>query len=277
MSSPVVDAPPESFFSPDSVTWRLHADPSFTAGGFRALILQALHPLAMAAVAQIGGFEDDFWGRLGRTTEYVVTVTYGTTAQALRAGARIRGIHRKLRPTDPVTGETFRVDRPDLLLWVHCCQVDSLLSTARRAGLSLTDVEADQYVAEQIRVAELAGIEAAAAPHTVRELADYFTAVRPELRLTADAQAALRGLASPPMATWVRLLTPARPAWQGLAALGIGLLPSWARRMYRLPGLGLTDLAATGAVRTLRTGLLVVPDKWREGPAIRAAKERLSA
>ncbi len=42
------------FFGPDSITWRVHADPTFTIGGLRALLLQALHPLAMAA-ASAGG------------------------------------------------------------------------------------------------------------------------------------------------------------------------------------------------------------------------------
>ena len=119
-------------FGPDSVTWKLHADPTFAVGGLRALLLQALHPLPMAAVVQNGGFEADPWGRLTRTSQYLATITYGTEVEALRASARVRGIHRKLRGNDPLTGEEFRLDRPDLLLWVHCCETDSMLSTAVR-------------------------------------------------------------------------------------------------------------------------------------------------
>ena len=110
------------------MTWRVHSDRVFAIGGVRALILQALHPLTMAAVAQQRGFEEDFWGRLDRTGQYVSTLTYAPAPQAQRLAAQVRGIHRKLRGTDPDTGETFRLDRPDLLLWVHCCEVESFLT-----------------------------------------------------------------------------------------------------------------------------------------------------
>ncbi len=79
------------------------------------------------------------------------------------------------------------------------------------------------------------------------------------------------------MPGWVQLFTPARPAWGGLAALSMGLLPTWARRMYRLPGLGLTDVASTGTLRALRAGALAVPERFRDGPTLKAAKARLSA
>ncbi len=264
-------------FGPDSVTWRMHADPTFAVGGLRALLLQALHPLAMAAVEQNGGFEADPWGRLTRTSQYIATITYGTEREALRTSARVRGIHRKLRGTDPVTGVEFRVDRPDLLLWVHCCEVDSLLSVALRGGLDLSDEQADQYLAEQVRAAELVGIDPAAVPASRAELAAYFEALRPELRITAAARRGARGVLTPPMPTWVRFLTPARPAWGSLAALSMGLLPGWARRLYRLPGLGLTDKASTAAVRALRSGALAIPERFREGPTLKAARERLTA
>ena len=132
------------------MTWRVHADQVFAIGGMRALIMQALHPLAMAAVDQHHGFEDDFWGRLERTTQYVSTLTFESASLARRSAARVRGIHRKLRGIDPATGDEFRLDRPDLLLWVHCCTVDSLLSTARRAGAPISPADADLYVREQV-------------------------------------------------------------------------------------------------------------------------------
>ncbi len=267
----------QGLFGPASVTWRLHSDPTFAVGGLRALLMQALHPQAMAAVAQSGGFEAEYWGRLGRTSAYVATITYGTTTEAERVAARVRGIHRKLRGTDPFTGEVFPVDRPDLLLWVHCCEVDSLLSTALRGGMPLTDDGAESYVAEQVRSAVLVGLDAADVPATRAELAKYFRRVRPELRVTKDARRAFRAAVAPPMPGWVQLLTPARPAWGGLAALSIALLPRWARRMYRLPGLGVTDLAATGALRALRTGALALPEGLLEGPVVKEAKSRAIA
>ncbi len=261
-------------FGPDSVTWRVHTDPTYAVAGLRGLLLQALHPVAMAAVEQNGGFEADPWGRLTRTSQYIATTTFGTEVEALRAAARVRGIHRKLRGIDPLTGAEFRLDRPDLLLWVHCSEVDSLLSTAVRGGLALTTAESDAYLAEQVRSAELVGLPASMVPATRAELAAYFDAVRPELRLTKAASRGARGIAAPPMSGWVKLL---QPAWGGLAALSMGLLPGWARRMYRLPGFGLTDKAATAALRTVRSGALAVPERFREGPTLKAARARLTA
>ena len=264
-------------FGPDSVTWRVHADPVFAVAGFRALLLQALHPRAMAAVVQAGGFADDPWGRLTRTSQYVATTTYGSTRDALRAAARVRGIHPKLHAHDPFTGEVFRIDDPDLLLWVHCCEVESLLDTTRRAGLDLSAVDSERYVAEQVRSAELVGLPASMVPATEAELATYFRDVQPALALTAEAWEASRQLAAPPMPAWVKLLTPARPAWHGLTALSMSTLPAWARRMYKLPGLTVTDKAATKALRGLRRTALAVPERWRDGPTLRAAKARVAA
>lgn len=264
-------------FGPRSVTWRVHADPVFPIAGVRALIMQALHPLTMAAVAQQRGFEEDFWGRLDRTGQYVSTLTYAPESQARRTAAKVRGIHRRLVGTDPATGGTFRLDRPDLLLWVHCCEVDSFLSTARRAGAPITPDDADEYLREQVTAATLIGIPERIVPSSVTAMAEYFEDVRPQLELTDDATRGIKVLISPPMPKKVRLLTPARPAWAGLAGMAFALMPSWARRMYRMPGLPTTDFAATAAIRALRAGLQILPDKWTGPPEVLAARAELEA
>lgn len=264
-------------FGPDSITWRLHADPLLIVGGIRALLLQALHPLALAGVVEHSGFREDPWGRLRRTAEFVGTLTYGTRAEAVKAAARVRGAHRGLRGVEPESGTPYRVDDPALLLWVHCCEVDSFLSTARRAGAGLDDADADRYLAEQVLAAELMGIPSEGVPADLGDLAGYFADMAPMLRTTAEARQALRFLLAPPMPAWVRVLTPARPAWGGLATFSFALLPTWARRMYRMPGLQLTDAAATAGVRALQTSLQRLPVHWRQGPALRAARERLAS
>lgn len=269
-------APDPGLFGPDSVTWRVHGDPVLAVGGLRALLLQSLHPRAMAAVAQNSGFRSDPWGRLQRTAEYVGRISFGTTEEAQRAAARVRGIHRRLTGTDPDSGETFRIDDPELLLWVHCCEVDSFLTTVRRAGLPLTQAGAERYLAEQVLAATLVGLPADAVPASSKDLTDYFAEVRPQLRLTPLAREAARFVLLPPMPTWVQWLTPARPAWGGLAGLGFALLPRWARRLYRLPGLPTTDAGATAAVRGLRRSLLALPAAVRDGPHQKAARERLA-
>src|SRR4051794_31869420 len=169
------------FFGPGTVTWRVHSDPSFSVGGLRALLLQALHPVAMDGVAQNSAAREDPWPRLVRTAAYVDTLTFGTRREALRAVRRVRGIHRHLGGTEVTTGRTYRVDDPDLLLWVHCCEVDSLLSVARRAGVPLSDDDADRYVAEQVTAAVLVGAVAEDVPDSVASLAAYFSRMRPFL------------------------------------------------------------------------------------------------
>jgi uncharacterized protein (DUF2236 family) len=266
------------FFGPDSVTWRIHADPSYSIGGLRALMLQALHPVAMDGVARnSAAFRDEPWQRLIRTGQYVETLTFGTRTEARRVVARVRGLHHQLGGVEQDSGRAYRVDDGDLLLWVHNCEVDSLLSTARRAGVPLTAEDADRYVAEQVVAATLVGVPEDVVPRTVAALDAYFADVQPALAAGTAARDAVRLLLLPPMPTWVQLLTPARPAWGGLAGLGFALLPPWARRMFSLPGLGLTDAAATGALRAFRQGLLALPVRVRQSPIVRAGFERTAS
>jgi uncharacterized protein (DUF2236 family) len=266
------------FFGPDSVTWRIHADPSYSAGGLRALMLQALHPVAMDGVARnSAAFRDEPWQRLIRTGQYVETLTFGTRTEARRAVARVRGLHHQLGGVEEGSGRAYRVDDPDLLLWVHNCEVDSLLTTARRAGVPLTADDADRYVAEQVVAATLVGVPEEDVPRSVAALDAYFADMRPSLAATAAARDAVRLLLLPPMPAWVQLLTPARPAWGGLAALGFALLPAWARQLFSMPGLGLTDAAATAGLKAFRQGLLALPVRVRQSPIVRAGFERVAA
>ena len=265
------------FFGPESITWRVHSDPTFSIGGLRALLLQALHPVAMDGVAQnSGGFRESPWPRLMRTAAYVDTLTFGTRREALRAVRRVRGIHRRLGGVEETSGRDYRVDDPDLLLWVHCCEVDSLLTVARRAGVPLTDAEADRYVAEQVTAAVLVGAVEDDVPGSVAELSAYFQRMLPTLAVTPAARDAWKLVVLPPMPTWVRLLTPARPAWGSLAGLAVATLPRWARRLYRLPALGLTDAAATGALRAFRQATLTLPQNARRSPIVWAGWQRVA-
>ncbi|HEV8175595.1 MAG TPA: oxygenase MpaB family protein, partial [Actinoplanes sp.] len=186
-------------FGPHSVTWKLHREPVLLIGGLRSLYLQALHPRAVAAVAQNSGYRADPWGRLMRTSEYVGTVVYGSTEQVQAAGSRIRRIHARMSATDPRTGERFRVDEPDLLRWVHVAEVESFLTTARRAGLRLTTDEIDGYYTEQLRAAELVGLDPSTVPATAAEVAAYYEDMQPDLGLTKDSAEAALFLTVPPV------------------------------------------------------------------------------
>jgi uncharacterized protein (DUF2236 family) len=176
---------------------------------------------------------------------------------------------------DPVSNRPYSASDPELLTWVHVTEVDSFLSTARRGGLSLSDAQADRYVAEQAVAGALLGVPEHLAPQTVAQIAEYYARMRPQLDVGAQARDAARFVIHPPMPRKVALLTPARPAWCGLGALAFALLPRWVRRMYRLPSLPMTDAGATLGVRALHAGLMLLPRAQRDGPALTAAKERL--
>ena len=106
------DPADDGFFGPGSVTWRLHADLSAPVSGLRSLLLQALHPLAMAGVDQHSHWRDDPVGRFASTSAYVLTTTYGDRAAAAAAAQRVRKIHEYVRGTDPVTGKPYEAERP---------------------------------------------------------------------------------------------------------------------------------------------------------------------
>lgn len=272
-------------FGPGSVTWKLHAEPILFLGGLRSLYLQALHPRAVAAVAQNSNFLSDPWGRLVRTSTYVGTTIYGSTTAARAAGSRLRRMHSRLSATDPRTGEQFRVDEPDLLRWVHVAEVESFLSTARRAGVPLTDDEVDAYYTEQLRSAELVGLDPATVPATAAQVAAYYERVRPELGLTRDGARTMVFLTAPPIPdNWgnapFRLglsLGPTRWAYVGVAATALGLLPPWARRLYGGPGWPTTDFSAGLSVRAIRLLLKGLPRQLRQSPMRSQALARAAA
>ncbi len=268
-------------FGPESVTWRLHAEPLMGVAGLRALLLQALHPVAMAAFVQETSAHEDLWGRLSRTAEYLAVTTYGSTTQAMLAASRVRAIHARVRGTLP-GGVEYAADDPQLLAWVHCCLVASFLEVLTRGGVSLTGAEQDGYVAEQVKAAMLVGLEPDEVPHDRAGLHDYFRVIRPALVCTPAARRAAVELVTPPLPAHVAPGTPARPAWAGVAGLAFAALPPWGRRLYALPELpgaaGLTDAATTVGLRSLRAALRGVQagvPPLREGPHLRVAKARL--
>jgi uncharacterized protein (DUF2236 family) len=269
-------------FGPGSVTWKLHDEPILILAGLRSLYLQALHPRAVAAVAQNSNYKADPVGRFMRTSDYVGTTIYGSTAEAQLAGSRLRRLHSRMSAVDPRTGERFRIDEPDLLRWVHVTEVESFLSTARRAGLRLSDEEVDTYYTEQLRTAELVGLDPATVPSTAAEVAAYYEQVQPELGLTRDGADTMFFLTVPPVPeNWgsapLRLgltLGPARWMYFGIAGTALALLPPWARKMYGGLGWPTTDVSADLSVRGVRLLLAALPRRLRESPLRRAAMAR---
>ncbi|HEX7995450.1 MAG TPA: oxygenase MpaB family protein, partial [Streptosporangiaceae bacterium] len=123
----------DGLFGPASVTWRVMSSRIMWVAVVRALYLQALHPRVIRGTLQNAPTITDpidAWARLRRTRLFIETRTFGTTAEAERAGRRVRKIHETLTGTDP-DGTPFRIDEPELLLWVHCGEVASAVDIAR--------------------------------------------------------------------------------------------------------------------------------------------------
>lgn len=220
--------PGPRWFAEDRPIRRVHADASMFVGGLRALLLQSLHPLAMAGVAEHSDYRGDPWGRLQRTSTFLAVTTFGTAGDAQRAVDRVRGIHRRVHGIAP-DGRTYRADDPHLLEWVHIAEVDSFLLAYQRYGAAPLDQDGrDAYVEDTAHTAVALGVPDP--PRTEAELAERIASYRGELRGTEAAREAARFL----------LLTPplpvlARVPYGVLAATSVSMLPAWARMPLRLP------------------------------------------
>jgi len=213
----------DGLYGPKSIVWRVHRDRSFPLAGIRSLMIQALHPLAMAGVAQHSTWRQDPFGRLAATSSYLLTTTYGDTASALAAAAWVRKIHVHVRGTDPETGLPYSAEDPSLLLWVHAGMVDSIVEVVSRYG---REFDADRYVAEMVPFAEIVGVPRDDVPTTVASLRAYIESV--ELRqATAAASEAIGIVLDPP-----DLDAGTRDLWRDLGQVAVGTLPGWAREMY---------------------------------------------
>lgn len=220
-------APDVGLFGPGSVTWRIHGDPASLIGGLRALLVQALNPRAMAAVDQHSDYKSDPWARLRSTSAYLTATTFGDTETATRAARRVREIHRSVSGTDPVTGRPYRADDPELLLWVHTVEVDSFLAAYRAYAGPVSEGDADVYVSEMVRAAELVGLHAEDVPKSFVELRSYLDGVT-GLALTPAAKDGARYILAPPMPL------AARPLWAIPSAAAVAILPDEVRRLYGL-------------------------------------------
>jgi uncharacterized protein (DUF2236 family) len=242
----IFDAPGRRWISPDSPVRVVHADASMFIGGLRALLLQSLHPLAMAGVAQHSDYRRDPWGRLQRTARFVATTTYGPAAAAERAVAHVRRIHEHVVGIAP-DGRPYAANDPHLLSWVHLAEVDSFLAAYQRfGGRPLDRVATDAYVRDTGIIARHLGV--ISPPQTVDELRRQLASYRPELRGTRDARRAAAFLVFEPP-----LPPPARPPYLVLVAAAISLMPAWTRWPLRLPLLPVSERVLVGTAGTLTT------------------------
>jgi uncharacterized protein (DUF2236 family) len=261
------DAADDGFFGPASITWRVSADLASPAAGLRALLMQALHPLAMAGVDQHSGWRRDPIGRLAATSAYLATITFGERAAAVRAAARVRRIHDHVRGVDAATGRRYAASDPALLLWVHVALVQSSLAAGQAFGTPLSAADGDRYVAEMVIAAELAGVPRALVPASVAELDRYVASVRPELRCTPAAAESMGYLLDPP-----GLDEEIAGFWQDVRDAAIAVLPQWARQMY---GYGAPPLSP-GRRTEIRQSLGVLDALVLSEPGVLEARQRIT-
>ncbi len=257
--------PGDRWFAPDRPIRQVHADASMFVGGLRALLLQSLHPLAMAGVAEHSDYRGDPWGRLQRTSTFLATTTFGCAADAQAAVDHVRRIHRYVHGIAP-DGRPYRASDPHLLEWVHIAEVDSFLLAHQLYGAApLDQAGRDGYVADMAVVAKALGVPEP--PRTEQELRDRIQDFRPELRGTPAARDAARFLLLTPP-----LPVPARPAYGVLAATAVAILPTWARLPLLLPYLPLLETTVTRMAGRALVGTL----RWVMTPASDAAETSIS-
>lgn len=220
----IASDPDEAFLPPDGVARQVHADLSaMVVGGVSALLLQTLHPLAMAGVADHSGYRDDPLGRLRRTAQFVGATTFGTTAQAEAAVAQVLRVHRRVKGISP-DGRKYSANDPELVTFIHVAEVSSFLASSQRYGaVTLTPDECDQYYEEMAPIAFNLGSKWA--PLTADEAESYLLRLRPKLYAGPQARQArdwlVRGVATRPGE---------RAVYSLVVAAAIGVLPGWARR-----------------------------------------------
>jgi uncharacterized protein (DUF2236 family) len=250
------DTPGERWFTPDDPVWKVHADAAMFPGGVAALLLQMLHPMAMAGVAGHSGYRGDPWGRLQRTSTYLAATTFGTVDHALQTIGHVRSIHARVRGKDAF-GRPYRADDPHLLMWVHVAEVASFLRAYQAyAADPLSPTDADRYVAQAgVPAAHLGVLDP---PDSVAALEATLASYRSELETTGAARDAARFLlVEPPLPAGARL------GYWAIAAGGVSLLEPWSRDLLDLPRSDLLarrllspiGRASTGTVRWAMAGV----------------------
>lgn len=215
-------------FGPRSISWQVHGDfPSMLIGGISALLLQVLHPLALAGVWDHSTFRQDIIGRLRRTSQFISGTTFGSTRDADWLIEKVRTIHLQVVGT-AADGRPYAASDPDLLTWVHVAEVSSFMAAhLRYRNPHLSVADQDAYYAEIAQVAERLG--ARNVPRTRQAVADYLQAMRPQLRCDERSREVVSVLLAAPAPS--RL---AKPVASLMMQAGIGLLPQWASDLLEL-------------------------------------------
>lgn len=240
-------------FGPQSAIWQVHGDfTSMLCGGISALLLQMLHPLALAGVWDHSRFREDIFGRLRRTSQFISATTFATTPDAERLIAKVQGIHQRIGGVDK-DGTPYQASDPALLTWVHVAECSRFMASHLRYKRTVVSAERQEdYFRESAEIARRLGAQDI--PQTPQEVADYLEAMRPQLRCDERTREVAEVLLSTRLPG--RL---SQPVGQVMMRAGIDLLPEWAQEML---GLSLTPLQRNttrllvhGVARVLRASV----------------------
>ncbi|KDA04799.1 hypothetical protein DC31_04555 [Microbacterium sp. CH12i] len=241
----------DGYFAPDSISWRIFADPVSKLGGMAALLLQALNPYMMRVFYNTTESKSDAGGRDERTGRYFETVIFGDRAHADIASEMVRRLHVNAAWTDPVTGEVLRADKPEWLAWTHNTFVYALLRASNEFGVDITAEEGDRFIVEQHIAARLIGIEdESLLPSNAAELQEYIDAQTHWLALGVEAAEVTRNLRNPalrgnPFKVWTGVIVQ-----DGV----LHLLPDWARLLYGIEGRPMNLRKAARTTKHLMAG-----------------------
>nr|MBU6203573.1 DUF2236 domain-containing protein [Acidobacteriota bacterium] len=230
----LMDPAAPRWFSEDRPIRRVHADAAMFIGGLRALLVQSLHPLAMAGVAQHSDYRNDPWGRLQRTADFLAATSFGPADEAQRTIDVINRVHERVVGVAS-DGRAYSARDPHLLRWVHIIEIDSFLVAHQRFGeFPLDAVGRDEYVKDTAVIARKLGVPAP--PESVRALRDQISSYRSEVRGTKESRDAMRYLLLEPPLPPV-----ARAGYGLLVAATLSTLPRWSRAHLGLPYLPITE------------------------------------
>jgi uncharacterized protein (DUF2236 family) len=232
----------EGYFGPGSAVWEVHSGIPTVVAGIRALLMQTLHPGAMAGVHDHSRYREDPLGRLAGTVRWVLTTTFADRAQAEAACAWVTRLHGRVRGSytgDDGTTIAYTADDADLIGWVHCVFADAFIGSHETWGGPVPG-GSDQYVREWARAGELMGM--VEPPRSRAELDAAIASFLPVLRRDARVDDAVRWLRRPPLGRGVG------PAYRILFAGAVASLPDPYRELLglrrpRWPAIALTGLA----------------------------------
>lgn len=212
----------------DAVAWRVHAHfVGMMVGGLSSLMLQALHPRALAAVWDHSNFRDNLKGRLGRTAYFVAVTTYGATVDALAAIERVNKIHAQVKGFMP-DGNPYVANEPDLLRWVHLGEVTSFLNGYQwLSARPLNSAETDTYIVEMASIGERLGADQL--PTDAASSHDALKQYLAHLRFDARTQEILRVIENYPVDPWDM------PFMKLVIQASFHLLPDWALDLMGKP------------------------------------------